>query len=117
MYPTFNLGGSTKYFIEVETIHEIMEAFSYAKKNEEEVFVLGGGSNLIVSDKGYNRIILKINAKRFFNEDYRIKVETGMDLSQLIKICIGRGFAGIDRMMGIPGTIGGTIRGNAGAYG
>ena len=59
-YTTFKIGGPAKYFVEVKTIEELQECLIFAKENSLEIFILGGGSNILISDQGFNGLVIKI---------------------------------------------------------
>src|SRR3989344_1041587 len=80
-------------------------------------YVLGSGSNIVASDKGFHGLIIKINIKDFKKSGRRVYVGAGNNLLDFIKKINGLGLAGMEKMAGIPGTIAGAIYGNAGAYG
>ena len=65
-YTTFKIGGPAKYFCEVKTLDELREALDFAKKNGLEIFVLGAGSNLLISDKGFDGLVVKVSSSKFF---------------------------------------------------
>jgi UDP-N-acetylmuramate dehydrogenase len=118
-YTTFRIGGPAKYFVEVENEKELLEALKYAQENNLEFFILGGGSNILVSDKGFNGIVIY---NRITNYELRItenKLEcgAGLQLSRAVKLVAENSLSGLEWAAGIPGTIGGAIRGNAGAFG
>ena len=117
-YTTYKIGGPAKYFYAAKTEQQIVGAVQWARKNNVPYFILGGGSNILVSDKGFDGLVIRIK-----NQELRIKngniVESGagIDLPELIKFIIGSSLKGIEWGSGIPGTFGGAVRGNAGAFG
>lgn len=114
---TFKIGGVAKFFAEVKNEEEIMEAVKYAKDNNLEIFVLGGGSNVLISDKGFDGLVIKIKNSQIIFNDTEIVCEAGVPLAKLINSSIENSLSGLEWAVGIPGTVGGAVRGNAGAYG
>jgi len=120
-HTTFHIGGPAKYFVEVGDIEELQEALRYAQKNRLEFFILGGGSNILVSDKGFDGIVIKnriSNHKtRATKERIEVEIGSGLPLANVVKMTVTGGFTGLEWAAGIPGTLGGATRGNAGAFG
>lgn len=120
-HTTLKVGGPARYFVEARSETEILEALAYAREQALEVFVLGGGSNLVVADSGWPGLVLKIalagietsdqNGKRLFVS------RAGEDWDGLVAYSVSQTCAGIECMSGIPGTVGGTPVQNVGAYG
>jgi len=114
---TFKIGGPAKYFIDVTAPEDLVEAVAWAKQNNEKYFILGGGSNLLVSDKGYNGLIIKNSCTLLEWRETEAKVESGVIFARLVMEAAEKGLAGLEWAAGIPGTVGGAIRGNSGAHG
>ena len=113
-YTTFRIGGKAKYFFLAKTKKDLVLAVRVAKKLKLPFFILGGGSNLLVSDKGFNGLIIKNESKNLKIKKERIIAESGATLNKIIDTAIKKGLAGIEKGSGIPGTIGGAVYGNAG---
>ncbi len=114
---TIRLGGAAKHFIECNSEEEIIQTLKYASDNNISVFVLGGGSNVIFSDDGFDGIVLKVNLKGIgFNDDI-VTVKAGEDWDEFVRTTIENDFAGLECLSGIPGTAGATPVQNVGAYG
>lgn len=114
---TIRLGGNAKHFIECASEEEILDTLKYASENNLGVFILGGGSNVIFPDDGFEGIVLKINLKGVsFNNDV-VTVKAGEDWDVFVKTTIDNGYAGLECLSGIPGTAGATPIQNVGAYG
>ena len=120
-YTTLGIGGPARWFVEAGSAAEIAEAVAWAYEQGLDLFVLGGGSNLLVSDRGFDGLVLHVGAKGALNgiaqEDELFRVGAGRDWDDFVSIAVGLGFAGIECMAGIPGTVGGTPVQNVGAYG
>jgi len=78
---------------------------------------LGGGSNVLVNDKGFDGVVIKVQSSKFKVQNSRIIAEAGTNLRELVATSVKRGLTGLEWAVGIPGTLGGAIRGNAGAFG
>lgn len=115
-YTTFKIGGPAKYFIEVKSEGELLEAINYAKENDLKTFILGGGSNILVNDKGFDGLMIRVVDNRCSLKDDSIKCGSGTQLSKIVSLAAQNGLAGLEWAAGIPGSIGGAIRGNAGAF-
>ena len=123
---TMKTGGPAQYYAEPSNEEEILELLSYAKENALEVFILGNGSNVIADDKGYKGLIIKLgnNMSEIKVEDdpedpeYKlITAEAGCLLSKFGNTAAAEGLEGTEFSCGIPGSVGGAVFMNAGAYG
>lgn len=115
-YTTFKIGGPAKFFVEVGSEKELVETLKYTKKNDLEYFFLGGGSNILVSDKGFDGMVIKIKTGNCKVQDEKILCSAGMLLSEVVSKSVENNLQGLEWATGIPGTLGGAIRGNAGAF-
>ena len=116
-HTTFAIGGPAKYFAAVRTKEEVLEAIAFAEKKKLPFFLLGGGSNVLFNDNGYDGLIIKIQIGGVKIDEDRMTAGAGVLLSQLVNESANKGLSGLEWAVGIPGTIGGAINGNAGAYG
>jgi UDP-N-acetylmuramate dehydrogenase len=116
-HAAFKIGGPAKYFYIAKTKDELVKAIIAAKKNNLPFFILGGGSNLLVSDKGYNGLVINFQFSIFNFQKNKIFAGAGIKLINLVKTSAEKGLSGLEWATGIPGTIGGAIYGNAGAFG
>jgi UDP-N-acetylmuramate dehydrogenase len=116
-YTTFKIGGPAKYFVEVSSEEELLEAINYAQENKLEIFIMGGGSNILVNDKGFDGIMIRIADNSCTLKDDSIECGSGIQLSKVVSLSAQNSLAGLEWAAGIPGSIGGAIRGNAGAFG
>ncbi len=116
-YTTFRIGGRTKYFFIARTKNELIEIIKSARRNNLPFFILGGGSKLLISDKDFNGLVVKIQNSEFKVQDSQIFAGAGVLTPKLIAIALDNNLTGLEYLKGIPGTIGGAIRGNAGASG
>jgi len=120
-HTTFRLGGPARYFLAAKNREELISALNWAKENRLSFFILGGGSNCLVSDKGFDGLIIKVKNEKLKiknqNEKFKtIEAETGVPLALLVSESLKNGLTGLEWAAGIPGTLGGAICGNAGAY-
>ncbi len=114
---TFKIGGPAKYFFRAKTIDELIEAIQWAEKKGLAYFILGGGSNILISDKGFTGLAIQFQNSGVEIKGLTIIVSAGLSLSRLIELSVKAGLTGLEWAAGIPGTVGGAVRGNAGAMG
>src|SRR5262245_37298770 len=93
------------------------DAFSFAERKGLEVFVLGGGRNVLVSDNGFDGLVIKIAFRGVDERDGLISAAAGEDWDSFVDYCVAKDLAGVECLSGIPGTVGGTPVQNVGAYG
>ncbi len=119
-YTTFKIGGPAKYFFKAETEQDLVKAVKVARKNKLPFFILGGGSNVLILDKGYKGLVINFqfsNSQSFNFKKNRISACGGKKLENLVNFTVKSGWSGLEWAAGLPGTLGGAIRGNAGAFG
>ncbi len=119
---TFRVGGKAQYFFEAKNQEEVIEALQWAQQKRLLFFVLGGGSNVLINDKKYKGLVIKVQSSKFkvqsFENGFKvIEVEAGVSLGRLVGVANEEGLAGMEWAMGIPGTVGGAVCGNAGSFG
>ena len=118
-HTTLGVGGCASIFVEPNTEKEIAEVMKIAKKNNIQTYIIGRGSNLLVSDEGLNGIVIKIGDKFSsvaLHENSMI-IKSGAPIAGVAKLAMRNSLSGLEFASGIPGTIGGAIAMNAGAYG
>lgn len=120
-WTTFRIGGPARYFINAPSEEAVLEGIGFAKEKKLPLFVLGGGSNLLVADRGFPGVVLKVGLTGIEWEDDRdktiVRAGAGEEWDRLVQLCIERNLAGIECLSGIPGSVGGTPVQNVGAYG
>jgi UDP-N-acetylmuramate dehydrogenase len=119
-YTSARIGGPADILITAESADELARIIKLLQKQEIEYLILGGGSNVLVSDKGVRGVVVLNRAKgvRFHNGDQpSVTAESGVVFSNLANRCAAKGFAGLEWAATVPGTIGGAVYGNAGAFG
>lgn len=116
-FSTFRIGGPADFFAGVTTAAELIEALEYAEKNSLKTFVFSGGSNLLIADRGFRGLVIRIANQSMRVADFDLYADAGANLLDVVQLAGSRGLAGMERLAGIPGSLGGAIRGNAGAFG
>jgi UDP-N-acetylmuramate dehydrogenase len=120
-FTTFGLGGAARYFVRVSSLAELREAIAWASVRSLSIFFLGGGSNLVVSDDGFDGLVVKIELRgielRDEGDDVLVTAAAGEEWDALVAFCVERNLAGIECLSGIPGCVGATPIQNVGAYG
>ena len=127
-HTTFGVGGAAQWFVEAASEDEIVEATGWARERGLKLFVLGGGSNLLVADAGFDGLVLKVGVKgiRAYKNDHPesvtgdkwfYEVAAGEDWDGFVERTVRDNCAGLECLAGIPGTVGGTPVQNVGAYG
>jgi UDP-N-acetylmuramate dehydrogenase len=139
---TLQIGGPAKEFVVVKTEKELIQTIKSAKDRRQEFLVIGGGSNLLVSDEGVDKLVIKNEVSGITlhlrnrshlrgdnqldsrghlgggqNEGGELTVKSGTPLQNLVDFAIQNGLSGLQKLAGIPGTVGGAVYGNAAAYG
>lgn len=116
-HTTLRLGGQAKYFALAQTPEEILALIQEAKAAGINYAVMGGGSNILVSDDGFDGLVIKINGGEIKVAGEQMTVDAGVPLALALAEATKNGLTGLEWAVGIPGTIGGAVCGNAGAYG
>jgi len=116
-YTTLKVGGAARLFVEAGGETEILDALRFAREEELPVFVLGGGSNLLVRDSGFDGLVIHIALKGIAQQNHTLTAAAGEEWDALVQLAVERNLQGIECLAGIPGTVGGTPVQNVGAYG
>ncbi len=119
-YTSFKIGGIAPIVVHINSMKSVVEIYTFCNENELSVLILGKGSNMLISDKGFDGVVLIIGdefSNVTFLEDGKIHCESGITLAKLSNQCCKNGLSGLEFAHGIPGTLGGGIYMNAGAYG
>ena len=118
-FTSFQIGGKADFFCQPENKDDLASLQQFAISREIPFFVIGGGSNILISDNGVKGIV--IHLKDAFNKikikDSFVHAEAGVKLNHLLRVCAEYGLSGLEFLAGIPGTVGGIIATNAGAFG
>lgn len=122
-YSRYRIGGPAAYFLSVATKEDLIEGISKWREiskglpeAEKKIFVLGGGTNVLFSDDGFKGLVIKDSIDTVQLDGDRIMVGAGTLVSKLLNFCIDNSLSGLEWAGGLPGTIGGAVRGNAGAF-
>jgi len=131
-YTTFRIGGEARFFIEAHSIEDVAEALAFAKAQALPLFVLGGGSNILVADEGFDGVVLALRIpgimaeapssaaeapKGAHGDREWVTVGAGVVWDEFVVWTIQHGFASLECLSGVPGTVGGAVVANLGAYG
>ena len=116
-FSTFKIGGKAKYFFGAKKKEDLIKAIKVAQDFRLPFSIVGNGSNLLVSDKGFRGLVIKIKNQKSKIKNNLIYAEAGVPLGQLVDMASKNNLAGFEWAVGIPGTLGGSIYGNAGAFG
>jgi len=121
-YTTLRVGGPARFFVEAQSDQQILEALRFARSRGLEIFVLGGGSNLLVSDEGFCGLVLhmaggELQAFSDGSGGLRVVADAGVDWDAVVRLAVEENAGGIECLAGIPGSVGGTPVQNVGAYG
>jgi UDP-N-acetylmuramate dehydrogenase len=118
-FTTLKIGGPARYFARVGCETELQEAIGFARERELPLFVLGGGSNLVVADSGFRGLALQvtIGAEAEIPTTARCRVPAGVDWDRFVRAVCEQGHGGVECLAGIPGNVGGSPVQNIGAYG
>jgi len=113
----YGLGGPADYFLRPKTIEQLKEVVKRCNENGVRIYVMGFGSNLLISDDGLRAAVIKLEAEQFAQikfDGQEITAWAGVELSKLVLTCVEKGLSGIEALTGIPGSVGGAVRMNAG---
>lgn len=124
-FSNYRIGGPARFFIRAESAGDVRTAAAFARREKLSLFVLGGGTNLLIPDTGYPGVVLKpeiMTLRRRGNPSarsgqVRIEVGAGVSVADLLKFTVQEKLSGLEWAGGLPGTVGGAIRGNAGCFG
>ncbi len=116
-YTTFKIGGPARYFCVVKSIEELREALEFAKSKSQQVFVLGGGSNILAGDAGFDGLVIKMEMKGVVREGSLVTAWAGEGWDDLVAKTVEWNMWGLENLSLIPGTVGASPVQNIGAYG
>ncbi len=116
-HTNFRIGGPAKWFVEVKSVEELQEVMLVASREHVQVVVLGGGSNMLVSDAGFDGIVIKIAMRSYEIRGVIVEAQAGVLSGSLARATSLDGLRGLTWSITLPGTVGGGVRGNAGCFG
>ena len=117
LHTTFGIGGEADFFYVARKPEDLIKAIQIAKEVKIPFFVLGGGSNVLVSDSGFGGLVIKNRCGKILLSDKKITCQSGVLLDDLVNSSCENSLCGMEFAAGIPGTIGGAVYGNGGAFG
>ncbi|MBI3421079.1 MAG: UDP-N-acetylmuramate dehydrogenase [Candidatus Sungbacteria bacterium] len=113
----YNIGGPCRYLVQARDVDELKEAIAYAARERVPFFLLGAGSNMLVADQGFPGVAIRMTSQEIKVEGERLIVDAGIMMARAVLASAQAGLAGFAWGIGIPGTVGGSVRGNAGCFG
>jgi UDP-N-acetylmuramate dehydrogenase len=121
-YTTLGVGGAARWFVETDNEEEVLAAVRFARARGVECFILGGGSNLLVSDEGFKGVVVRVAGGELAwaetgDGTVSITASAGTDWESVVRLAVEMNGAGVECLAGIPGSVGGTPVQNVGAYG
>jgi len=116
-HTTFKIGGPAKFFYVAKTSNDLIEAIQAAQGADLEYFILGNGSNVLVSDDGFDGLVIKVKNEEIKFDGNNVFCGAGMTAGRLLGLVAKQNLSGLEFMAGIPSTVGGAVCGNAGAFG
>ncbi len=111
----YKIGGPAKFFLRTEKVADLEKVSDALKK--EKIFIIGGGTNILFDDGGFDGLIVKPDIRSLKIDDDLVRVGAGISMADLTEFFAKKGFSGLEWAGGLPGTIGGAVYGNAGAFG
>ncbi|HEY2323632.1 MAG TPA: UDP-N-acetylmuramate dehydrogenase, partial [Thermoanaerobaculia bacterium] len=120
-FTTIGIGGPARYFVRAVDIDVLREAIDWARDRSLPLFILGGGSNLLISDAGFDGLVIHVDLRgvtvQAEDEYAMVRVAAGEVWDDFVALAVSRGWAGVECLSGIPGSVGATPIQNVGAYG
>lgn len=116
-YTIYKIGGPARFFVEIKNEEELAEAARFAAEKNKAFFVLGAGSNILVAEKGYDGVVIRMTGGAVRIDGERLIADAGVMMARAASEAARHGLAGFEWAIGVPGTIGGSVRGNAGCFG
>ena len=116
-FTIYKIGGPARFFVEAANVGELKEALQFAGEKKIPFVVLGAGSNVLVSDKGFNGLVIRMSGGAVRVEGERVHVDAGVMMARAVLESGRAALQGFEWGIGVPGTMGGSVRGNAGCFG
>ncbi len=116
-HTTFKIGGPARYFVIVEETEKLVELLNYLSGEGIAYYILGGGSNILFQDDEYDGVVIQVRSHKSEVISQTIEVDGGVSLGVVMGLAMQNSLSGLEWSAGIPGTVGGAVRGNAGAFG
>jgi UDP-N-acetylmuramate dehydrogenase len=117
-YSNYKIGGSAKFFVEISSVNELKEALQFARPLvQDKIIILGGGTKVLISDEGFDGLVIFNKLGGILRlRSGQVSVGSGVLMKDLLNYCIENSLSGLEWAGGLPGTIGGAVRGNAGSF-
>ena len=116
-FSNYQTGGPADYFVSAKNLDEIKSALAWAKNHGQTIFILGGGTNVLFADEGFRGAAVKVANENYRFDGARLQAGAGVLMPDLVAACVENELTGLEWAGGLPGTLGGAIRGNAGCFG
>jgi len=116
-HTVFKIGGPARFFVSVSSRNELVAALRFARAERLSWIVLGAGSNVLVSDRGFPGVVIHPEGGAITYEGNAVRADAGVQMARLVADTLEHGFSGFEWAIGIPGSVGGSVRGNAGCFG
>jgi len=116
-HTVYKIGGPARFYTDIKVPEDLKEAIAFAKERRIPFFVLGAGSNILVSDKGYGGLVIHLAEGGIEINSTEVSVGASLMMAQVVAKAAHTGLSGFEWAIGVPGTIGGSVRGNAGCFG
>ncbi|MFA5855333.1 MAG: UDP-N-acetylmuramate dehydrogenase [Candidatus Gracilibacteria bacterium] len=116
-YTSLQIGGPADYYLEAKNTDELLEGLAWAGERKMEVFVFGGGTNLIFDDNGFRGLVIRVKSDGVEVKGETVTADAGVSMARLVAVAAEHELTGIEAWNGLPGTVGGAVRGNAGCFG
>jgi len=116
-HSTFKIGGPAECFVKVKTIEELKYILKIVNENKIPLHIIGNGSNILFTDEGINGIVIKLQFHEIDINGEEVEVGSGVPMAKLAMVACKNSLSGLEELAGIPGTIAGNVKMNAGAYG
>jgi len=115
-YSSYKIGGSARLFAEVFSTEELREILKQVQNDSEKIFILGGGTNILIGNRGFDGLVIHNKIEGINVVADGLEMGSGVMIKDLLSFCIENSLSGLEWAGGLPGTIGGAVRGNAGAF-
>jgi UDP-N-acetylmuramate dehydrogenase len=116
-FSSYRIGGPARWYCDASSVEEVQAALAEARRRDWRLFILGGGTNLLIDDHGFDGLVLRPNLRTLEADGTRVLAGAGLLVAELLDFVSARSLAGLEWAGGLPGTVGGAVRGNAGAFG
>lgn len=116
-FTTFKIGGPAQFFLRAKTVDEVQRALQQAAAQSLPIYILGGGSNVLIHDKGFAGLVIKLEVGGITISDNIVKAGAGLPLSAVIRAVVAKGLAGLEFATGVPASVGGAVWANLGCRG